>query len=67
MSEARPVGDFIPGILRRAERIRFLVDFIGSLEEPSEQKEYIMRLHAGEIVTADTAQLLIEHFELESA
>ena len=57
----------IPSMMTRAKRIAIMIEFINTLPDASERKECIMRLHAGEIISPEAAQLLIEHFELEAA
>lgn len=63
---ARPIGDIIPGVLERARSIAALCQFVATFERPSDRKDVVMRLYAGEVITSQTAELIIEHFGLEA-
>ena len=67
MSEARRIGELLPNIIERAQRIAILAQFVDSLHTDFDRKQCITRLYEGGLVKAETAQLLIEHFRLEAA
>lgn len=63
---ARPIGHIIPGIMDRAKSIAALCAFVATFERPADRKDVVMRLYAGEVITGQTAELIIEHFGLEA-
>lgn len=64
---ARPIGEIIPGVLARAKSIAALCEFIVTFDRAVDRKDVVMRLYAGEVITSQTAELIIEHFGLEAA
>ena len=64
---ARAIGEVIPEVLERAIRISIIGELIASFEDPEDRKSIVMRLYQAEIITSQTAELLIETFGLETA
>jgi hypothetical protein len=63
---ARPIGEIIPGVLERARSIAALCRFIDTFDRQADRKDVVMRLYTGQVITAQTAELIIEHFGLEA-
>lgn len=64
---ARAIGEVIPEVLERARRISIIGEFISAFPDPADRKTIVMRLYQAEIITNQTAELLIETFGLEAA
>lgn len=67
MSGARPIGEIIAPLLFEAIGIARLQDFLECIRQPSDRKQWIMEWYEGGTITADEAELLIEHNRLEAA
>lgn len=64
---ARPIGEIIPEVLERARRISIIGELVASFDDKQDAKEIVMRLYQAEVITNQTAELLIETFGLEAA
>lgn len=67
MSDARRIGELLPDILLRAQRTALIGKFIETFEAPDARKRVVMLLFEANILSADTAELMIEHYGLEAA
>lgn len=66
MSAVR-LGDILPGIIARAERMASFQALIRDCPTPSAKKQMIMTAKLGELIDADECRILIEVYELENA
>lgn len=67
MSEARRLGELLPGIIARAMRMQSFQALINDCQTPKRRKEMIMTARMGDLIDADECQMLIEIYELENA
>jgi hypothetical protein len=52
---------------RRARRTALICELVETFDRPDERKNTVMRLWEANIISPQTAELLIEHFSLEAA
>lgn len=64
---ARPIGELVGPILETALGLARLQEWVGDVRDPAARKWLVMFLFERGVVTADEAELLIEHNSLEAA
>lgn len=64
---ARSIGEIVAPLIAEAIGIARLQDFLECLPYPVDRKQWIMEWYEGGTITADEAELLIEHNRLEAA
>lgn len=63
---AERLGEILPRIIARAERMASFQALINDCKTPARRKDMIMTAKIGELIDADEARLLIEIYGLEA-
>lgn len=64
---AKPISDYFPGILARAEQMRRFQDLINDCGTAARRKDMIMTAWHGSLISSEECRLLIECYGLETA
>lgn len=67
MSEARRLGELLPGIIARAQRMASFQALINDCPTPSAKKEMIMTAAIGDLISGEETHMLLEIYGLENA
>lgn len=67
MSDARPIGDYLPGILARAERMAKFQSLLNDMASDIARKKMIVAAAQGDLISAEDTHLLIQAYGLEEA
>lgn len=66
MSNARPIADYFPGIIARAESMASFQALINECGTAARRKEMIITAKMGGLIDGDECRLLIEAYGLET-
>lgn len=67
MRDYTPIGDLVGPLIEAAVGLARLQQWVGTIPDPASRKWVVMLLYERGVVSAEEAELLIEHNALEAA